>query len=255
MKLLLLYIFFIISLSNLYGQDNNLGDDFFRYISESRALKYGHIEPVVNDLRNIFINKGLDINVKNSEGNTALHLAASTNNLSLFYVAMSFDPNPTITNNENRTAKEEVYKYMRAHGDNSASLEMYNYLENYEKSYEIRIKINMLKEIDNLESTADRIQAFDKFVESLSTINEILGTYYFYDLYKQSLITNTTKLQIENIDLKWKEKINTIIPADMSSYKKQLQATNDVKALLQLDETITEISSCVQNELSVQNRS
>lgn len=258
MKLLLLYIFSIILTFGLYGQEadqNKLNDDFFRYIEESNSIAYGYIEPAIEAIRIKFIDKGLDINTKDKNENTLLHIAAMNNNLNLFYVAIAFNPSPLITNRENRTPKQEIGLYIKEHGEDNSSLEIYNYLDNYEIAYQTKQNMLKLKKIDKLNSVDDKIQVLDNFIDGIETTNEIVGAFVLYDMYKRALTTPQTKERIELIDQKWINHINVIIERDLLLHENILKRTDDIKRILQTEDLLVEIDKNLSSQLNKKNYS
>lgn len=258
MKLLLLYIFSIILTFGLYGQEadqNKLNDDFFRYIEESNSIAYGYIEPAIEAIRIKFIDKGLDINTKDKNENTLLHIAAMNNNLNLFYVAIAFNPSPLITNRENRTPKQEIGLYIKEHGEDNSSLEIYNYLDNYEIAYQTKQNMLKLKKIDKLNSVDDKIQVLDNFIDGIENTNEIVGAFVLYDMYKRALTTPQTKERIELIDQKWINHINVIIERDLLLHENILKSTDDIKRILQTEDLLVEIDKNLSSQLNKKNYS
>lgn len=258
MKLLLLYIFSIILTFGLYGQEadqNKLNDDFFRYIEESNSIAYGYIEPAIEAIRIKFIDKGLDINTKDKNENTLLHIAAMNNNLNLFYVAIAFNPSPLITNRENRTPKQEIGLYIKEHGEDNSSLEIYNYLDNYEIAYQTKQNMLKLKKIDKLNSVDDKIQVLDNFIDGIENTNEIVGAFVLYDMYKRALTTPQTKERIELIDQKWINHINVIIERDLLLHENILKRTDDIKRILQTEDLLVEIDKNLSSQLNKKNYS
>lgn len=258
MRILLFYIFSIILTTALYGQDsdhNKLRDEFFRYIEESNSIEYGYIEPAIEAIKIKFINNGLDINTKDNNENTILHIATINNNLNLFYVAIAFAPSPLIKNKNDKTPKEETEKYIKEHGEDNISLEIYNYLNNYEKAYQIKSNILRLKKIDELKSIDKKIQVLDNFIDNINSINDIVGTHIFYDMYQKSLTTPQTEQEMKSIEQKWNEKINFIIEKEILLFEETLKRTDDIKLILQTEDILVEIDKNLSRQLNRKNYS
>jgi hypothetical protein len=239
------------------GGDWKTGD-FFIYINTDKSVAAGLTNTIISDV-DYYISDGVSIDAQDADGNTALHLAILKSNPHLILALIQFNPDSNITNNDGKTPLDLAKEGLAKNKDNEFWQETVELLEKYQRVVSIKYAVTFLRKGDATNVLDERIYNINKFIKSMSSIDDVIATNYLYEtsmemLSMQIIVTDKSLLAaVDKIDATWKEKVNSLITPELDKIEAELKSPSNQRAFIKAEQRLTEINNATYKNMSKEN--